>query len=447
MKIFRALFFACLSMLLTTACSHIPYRDGALQSGRCSSEDFSTSSATIDSSEEVDNDPCPVQRHVNGETSYILSFVEFKDGASEPDEIQESKLGELIDKIKAGGKNIILITFVHGWHHDASFDDDNVRSFKTALSYIDNFRQQRPDYANYEVVGLYVAWDGSAGVHCLACNIIGPPSVWSREHESDRIAAPIALFLKRASAKVKGLVPGSIDYQSNKMLVVGHSFGGNIVLTGFQTDYLKAVEMLPPSYSVSDDRVPMISPVGDLVVLLNPASPAEKWTKIQRAVRDRQGLTDLDRISVSDVEGTYGATLFSAEQRPILISYTSACLNRSDVNYEKNYRNYSGCDEATNLLYPISEMLTSDERRTTVGHLIPRIDGPRVGATHEFDINTGLSGESDAEATARLVKTSYADAARIVPGTCLSGAGWLKRAYAFGIQSDHDKIKEIYPNI
>ena len=63
------------------------------------------------------------------------------------------------------------------------------------------------------------------------------------------------------------------------LIVAGHSLGGNMLATGLKDDVLKAVrrhrfgETLPPV-------------LGNLVVLINPASEASKWTAIQREVWD-----------------------------------------------------------------------------------------------------------------------------------------------------------------
>ena len=66
----------------------------------------------------------------------------------------------------------------------------------------------------------------------------------------------------------------------------------------------------------------MQPPLGDLVVLLNPASEASNWTAIQRAVIERAGVFPKDENTT--LAQRQEVKLFADEQPPIVVSLTSA---------------------------------------------------------------------------------------------------------------------------
>ena len=66
----------------------------------------------------------------------------------------------------------------------------------------------------------------------------------------------------------------------------------------------------------------MPPPLGNLVVLLNPASEAAKWTKVQEAVWRRIEMSGGDMARASDYKA--GHEFFRDEQRPIVVSATAA---------------------------------------------------------------------------------------------------------------------------
>ena len=99
------------------------------------------------------------------------------------------------------------------------------------------------------------------------------------------------------------------------MLVVGHSLGGDMLATGLQDDILKSLrrhkfgETLPPV-------------LGDLVVLVNPAAEATKWTSIQRTIWDQTAFHTGPHTSASEV--IRDNDVFPERQKPVVVSVTAA---------------------------------------------------------------------------------------------------------------------------
>ncbi len=99
------------------------------------------------------------------------------------------------------------------------------------------------------------------------------------------------------------------------MIVFGHSLGGNLFATALKDGFVKAVLRHDPGTK-------MASPIGDLVVLINPASEAANWTAIQRAVWDRIAYRPADESKDSTIAD--GHKFFPREQPPVMISVTAA---------------------------------------------------------------------------------------------------------------------------
>jgi hypothetical protein len=98
--------------------------------------------------------------------------------------------------------------------------------------------------------------------------------------------------------------------------VIGHSLGGNLLATALQDDVVKRVINHPGQDAYFE------APLGNLAVLINPASEASKWTSIQRAVWEKIAF----RAGEARKEEDYllGHHFFPPHQRPVLVSITSA---------------------------------------------------------------------------------------------------------------------------
>ena len=58
-----------------------------------------------------------------------------------------------------GRTNLLMVVFVHGWKHNASFDDENVKMFRTNLTELAEI-ERRLNPRPRRVAGVYVGWRG-----------------------------------------------------------------------------------------------------------------------------------------------------------------------------------------------------------------------------------------------------------------------------------------------
>ncbi|MDR3463260.1 MAG: hypothetical protein P4L76_13195 [Beijerinckiaceae bacterium] len=223
-----------------------------------------------------------------------------------------------------------VIVFIHGWRHDARIGDQNVADLRLYAAHAARFLAERcpsdPAYCDMKVTAIYVGWRGARvdepGLSNLFGSTIGGflgnlsagATLFDRKPVSEQVAPAAISALRTLESVLTAREPGAPE-RHNKMIVFGHSLGGNMLATGLQDDLIKSVrrhkfgETLPPV-------------LGDLVVLINPAAEAAKWTATQREVWSRIAFHTDENTSMADVTRETG--FFPATQKPVIVSVTAA---------------------------------------------------------------------------------------------------------------------------
>ena len=376
---------------------------------------------------------------------YTLAFVEMSEATG--DLAVPGQIEAVLDQITSDQQTYV-VTYVHGWRHNAAVGNTDVAKFRVLLAYARAALNTRcaanGDYCDAKLVGVYLSWRGASvdepGPDKISLAAV--PSILSyptRKAESDQRAGLMIKTLTRIQ-RALSLRPG--DPSADKMLVFGHSMGGNMLLTAASAGY---ADYLGTDHTPGDT---MPSLLGDVTVLINPASEASKWTRLQRAERDLAGLAPDDVYLSQTIAGNpqgyaqYEA-LYPKDQRPVLVSLTStgdwSALGPDD---QKRFIRF---DWATNILFPIGQtLLASKSRREdqiAVGHLQPdylnktesakqppipegkparwrlQTKTEPLGASHEFALTEGAG-----------VPTTYQNAANRSASWCQPVDGWLLAA-------------------
>lgn len=230
---------------------------------------------------------------------------------------------DILKKHLSTGAHYVIV-FIHGWRHDARIGDNNVADLRLYTAHAARFVQQRcavdAHYCNMDVTGIYIGWRGARvderglkdlfgeGLGGTLGNISAGATLFDRKPVSESVA-PAAISALRS---LEGVLSA---HAGNKMLIVGHSLGGNMLATGLKDDLIKAVRRHKPG-----ETLPPV--LGDLVVLINPAAEANKWTAIQREVWSRTAFHVDANTSAADV--LRDNAFFPPEQRPVIVSITAA---------------------------------------------------------------------------------------------------------------------------
>lgn len=385
-------------------------------------------------------------------------------GSSMPSVVngQTEALLELLTR----NRQSLVVVYVHGWRHDDRSGDDDLRRFVHLANYSAAFVKsplRMPSSAHaalqhpLHVVAVYVGWRGNQ-LHRddggALSTILAALTFPARKRASEAAAKQVVDVLKHIEGHLEALnqaLPQG-SRQRNRMLVVGHSAGGNLLMHGLQERMAEALRLRT---RVAEWEKPMRGPLGDLTVLINPASEARRWTAIQESF-----YSDLDRLSgprrarIGDSCSNL-ACLFTNEQPPTVMSITAGASSLSDDERAERlssaspdalvHRVVAGLptrlqdrllvvsDWVTEFVFPLSQVVFAGHwfdpaARSTIGHFIApdtnsslgrsassfRPPGSRLGLSHLLEINGKAEGG-----------TAFLAAATLLPHQCAPDRHWL----------------------
>lgn len=176
---------------------------------------------------------------------------------------------------------VSIVVFVHGWRHNASYDDDNVdlaRKILAGTAAVENTNSA----AAREVVGVYIGWRGlSTTLRPLPSNVYELASFWDRKATAERVAAgqvrEVFAYLSRYKEETN--LKGKSKVPNVRLLILGHSFGGLIV-------YHSVAESLVREVANSDPGDRCRGPergIADMVVVINSAFEAARYHPVHDA--------------------------------------------------------------------------------------------------------------------------------------------------------------------
>lgn len=290
--------------------------------------------------------------------NFTLHFVEFDDhGWTYPDVAQrgapaevgnanrqlDCALAHLIAELE-GKHKVALYVYVHGWHHNASFADEDVRKFRKLLHAYAGLTPDR------KVIGVYLGWDGQTMTTPVLQDLL---TFVSRKNAAHRVADG---RVREFFGRVKGLRAhyntgqGRLDCAERetnedhcklRTVMIGHSFGGLILYSAVQPYILETLTIgTDVSATREQSKIPRSQGIADLVVLLNPAFEASLFEPVHRA-------------SLS----------FKEDLPPLLVSLTSMG-DKAVRRYFQWARNVT-----TVFQYPALSALESEALRDTIGNV------------------------------------------------------------------------------
>jgi hypothetical protein len=188
---------------------------------------------------------------------------------------------------ESAGKNVVLVTFIHGWHHNAELSDSNRRDFQKTMRELQEKVNTR-EYAdarvalqlqeNVKVIGLYIGWRGES----LPC-YLDYLTFWGRKAAAEQVGGgdlrEFLLKLQNLYNERNGNVQTAAVHTFMGMVTIGHSFGGQVALR-------TVAELLEHDLIDSGVRSEIVTGLGDLTVLLNPALEAHQYERIHRVARN-----------------------------------------------------------------------------------------------------------------------------------------------------------------
>ncbi len=214
---------------------------------------------------------------------YLLGFVEFDDQGWF---WQREEMTAIINTLQSReylDSGVIMLVYVHGWKHNAAFDDDNVAEFRKTLrrihklEYLAGKEQQRPPR---KVAGIYIGWRGQS----ISLEPFSSMTFWDRKNTANTVGhgALTELLLQLENVQLSHLdiyEKSKGRLAQTRLIVVGHSFGGQMV-------YSALSQILLDRFVGEEDSPPQT--FGDLVILVNPAFEAARFAPLRDASIARQ---------------------------------------------------------------------------------------------------------------------------------------------------------------
>jgi len=134
------------------------------------------------------------------------------------DEADLSSLKSWLDK----GRGAPIVVYIHGWHHNASRDKNNLASFRSFIAQLDGDVCQVASLMDQErmcspVQGIYVGWRGDSLDTLILADVLDVVTFGSRKQASKRVGVGhLQKVLQLVSA-----------YKDRDVFIAGHSLGAN----------------------------------------------------------------------------------------------------------------------------------------------------------------------------------------------------------------------------
>ena len=317
--------------------------------------------------------------NIDAVNEYRLGFIEYDDqGQLRQREQQDSVIDSYLRL--AGQQDVIVVTFVHGWHHSAKPEDSNIQEFRQmlanvsaseAVSSVKHERDRRP------VLGVYIGWRGDS----LAIPVVNHLTFWDRKATAHEVAykgVTESLLRLEELVNVRNTFQDGAPPSTSRLVVIGHSFGGAVVFGSLQ-------KILAERFVNSNGEKNFQSTAdgfGDMVILMNPAFEALRFSSLMELSQDKcRGYFpgQLPKLAVLTSESDYATKWAFPAGR---VFSTMFDRHRTMDRYE--------CPKPSMANSRAIEVPQGKANRTTIGHFEPyqthRLAPATAASPTEFDL-------------------------------------------------------------
>ena len=263
-RTYQNIFLLTLLLLLTACSSNSIYRSDYKVCNYNASGDCSKHALQVHALDKTDE--------------YRLAFIEFDDQGQLRDREQMDAVLTEYQQLSSFD-DVLLITFVHGWHHSAKPEDGNIKSFRKMLADIsitEGIGSKQQNRKKRKVVGIYVGWRGDS----ISVPYVNALTFWDRKntaHEVGQLGVTEVLLKLEEIVNVKVAIgEENPPPKTSRLAVIGHSFGGAVVFSSLQKILAERFVDSNRNKTYRGDA----KGFGDLVVLMNPAFEAMRFASL-----------------------------------------------------------------------------------------------------------------------------------------------------------------------
>ena len=202
-------------------------------------------------------------------------------------------------------QNTLVVLFIHGWHHNAAADDEDLQASAATLAALHaelakpergDLRERMTGSRDFRLVGIYVGWRGRS-----LPGLLDYLTFWGRKNAAERTGdgdvSEFVLRLQRIFLRANQVDPRDPDRIRKPftgLVTVGHSFGAQVLWKTISRELEEPLaerapclaDVLDPTLGPRDvrERTP-INGLGDLNILLNPALEAYQYARVDALYR------------------------------------------------------------------------------------------------------------------------------------------------------------------
>lgn len=180
----------------------------------------------------------------------------------------------------SANSNVVVLLFVHGWHHNAADDDTNRSDFHLTVKAVDeklkteiyqDARDALKIVGDVKVVGVYLSWRGES-----LPGFLDYSTFWGRKAAAERVGDGAAReFIFRLNEIYKKRNQNNQQHFMG-LVSIGHSFGGQVLYKSVAA----SLETNALLHQGQPAGMP-IAGVGDVTVLINPAFEAAQYDRLR----------------------------------------------------------------------------------------------------------------------------------------------------------------------
>jgi hypothetical protein len=249
-----------------------------------------------------------------------VAVIRFNDDGSFTDPAELSAARTCIeDARKDNPPGVLVMVFVHGWHHDGGWDDNHFEGFRQALL---GLACREAERSWRQIVGVYIGWRGRTSRN-FCYSFYKLLTFWCRYKTARRIGHGEAFgqLISTLVNATKAPLDGMTSHRASQLIMMGHSMGAYIFETAFLSLLSQPQTNMLRHYRPCKDQVTMVESNGkavtfpDLIVLLNSAAKSTVATDIFGQFSKKQLRKTVHYKTSGQAEEQY--------ESPLLISATS----------------------------------------------------------------------------------------------------------------------------
>ena len=243
---------------------------------------------------------------------YKLGFVEFDEEGWFWDPRQAKVVEELVSVATGAGdpnssSQAIILFFVHGWKNNAAYNCNNVDMLRKTLREVNHAEMVKSTEDHHlprNIVGIYCGWRGLSA----KLEPFKELSIWTRKKTAHKVGghgAMTQLFVELEKLQAASNRHFLADAPKTELIIVGHSFGAAAVYS--------AISQFTTERFVNDvEHGRPLKPLGDQVILLNPAFEASWRFNLNRLATNINKYPPLQRpvLSIFTSKGDWATHYF-----------------------------------------------------------------------------------------------------------------------------------------